>query len=110
MDFTYSYSEGTKDLSGFIEGKASNPNEVMDLLDKLTKPKSSVSISNSELDYIDFWCLEDGQIEMEIMQRGNDDFAVLDVPMAKQVVEVVFRSSGKKLVRDTLQELPIKWI
>jgi hypothetical protein len=115
MEFTYSYSDGTKNLESWFSGKASNPDEIKQLLDKSLKPKSGVLISLPESNEfgsgsIDFWRLEDGQIEMEILQGWHDDFAILDIPTAKQVVDMLFKSSVEKLVRDMLQELPIKWI
>ncbi len=48
---------------------------------------------------------------MEIMPYYDDkNFATVDISMAKQIVDVMFKLSEIKLFREKLQELPIKWI
>jgi hypothetical protein len=119
MEFTYTYSEGTKNPADIIVSKTSNPNEVKQFLDKLTQQKRSVSISfglypesaGSDWVEVDFPCFEDARIEMEIMPYCDDkNFATVDISMAKQIVDVMFKLPEIKLFREKLQELPIKWI
>jgi hypothetical protein len=119
MEFSYAYSEGTKNPADNFFGKTSNSSEVIKFLDKLKQPKRSVSISfgvysestGSDWVEIDFSCFKDARIETEIMPHCDDkNFATVDISMAKQIVDVMFKLSEIKLFREKLQELPIKWI
>jgi len=119
MEFSYAYSEGTKNPADNFFGKTSNSSEVIKFLDKLTQPKRSVSISfgvypestGSDWVEIDFSCFKDTRIEMEIMPYCNDEnFATVDISTSRQIVDVMFNLSEIKLFQEKLQELPIKWI
>ena len=114
MHFTYAYCEGTNVSSDIRVGKAFDPETVKCVLDKLTRPKRSVSVSidssGCRLGSADFYCLKDGKIEIEVLQDCNDDFAVIDIPLAKLVVDIIFEFSEGKAIRDMLNELPIEWI
>ena len=112
MEFNYVYSEGTKNPADFISGRTSDPHEVEPLLDRLTEPKKSLLLirPNPTDDSIDFWALGNGKIEIEIMPyHGNENFAAIDISMAKRLADVIFKSSDNKLFRQMLHELPIKW-
>jgi hypothetical protein len=111
MEFDYVYSEGTKNPSDFISGKTSDPDEVKVFLDKLTDPKRSMMIGyNSNFDSVDFLALGNGKIEIEIMPyHAIEDFATVDISMAKAVADLFFQSSDSNLFRQMLHELPIKW-
>ena len=113
MQLSYAFSECPGKPHEIIVGKTSRANEIKAFLDKLTKPKSHVCISlpdSTGFGSVDLWRLEDENIEMEIMQDCNDDFAVIDIPTAKRVVDVLFHFQRNRLIRDMLQELPIVWI
>ncbi len=119
MEFSYAYSDGTKNLKNWIYDKTSNSEEVKSFLDKLTEPKRGVAISfglypepiKPDWVDVDFHVFEKVGIEMEITPYFDDkNFATVDISMAKQIVGVMFKLSEIKLFREKLQELPIKWI
>jgi protein involved in sex pheromone biosynthesis len=51
-----------------------------------------------------------GSIEMEIMERCNDDFATVDIATAEQVIKVVMTDTRSLLLRQKLGDLQIDWI
>jgi hypothetical protein len=85
--------------------------EVTVQLDKLAGPKHSLMTSPPGLDgYLDFYIRDDGSIEMEIMERGNDDFATVDIETIKQVIEIAMTDTRTLLLRQKLDGLRIDWI
>ncbi|HEY1717018.1 MAG TPA: hypothetical protein VGH42_01840 [Verrucomicrobiae bacterium] len=61
---------------------------------------------------LDFHVLDDGSIEMEIMDidGSNDDFANVDIPISQQVVEIAWNDCRDLPLKQKLNDLPIKWI
>jgi hypothetical protein len=124
MEFSYAYSPGTRNPKDIVVGKTSDSNDVKKFLDKVTQPERSVSIDfglDSGLTKPDWVSVvfafykdnktKNNGIEMEIMPYDGDmNFASVDIPIAKQIADIMFKLSEIKLFRQELQKIPIKWI
>ena len=78
MNMGYSYSDGQKGSPVSERRETADVSEVVKHLHNLTQPRRSLLTSPPGVDgYLDFYVREDGSIEMEIMERGNDDFATV---------------------------------
>ena len=109
MNIEFSYSNG----KGSIECNVQNISELQKYIRQLSAPKASLYLSppNTKGAYLDFHTLDDGSIEMEIMEgRGINDFATVNVPTASQVVQIAWSDNRNLLLRQKLNDLPIKWI
>ena len=85
--------------------------EVVRHLHDLTQPKRSLMTTPPGLEgYLDFYVRDDGSIEMEIMERCDDDFATVDIEMAARVIEVAMTDTRGLPLRRKLDGLQIDWI
>jgi hypothetical protein len=60
--------------------------------------------------YLDFSVLDDGRIEMEIMEGDVDDFATVDVSTTARVMEIAMTDTRSAPLRQKLNGLPIDWL
>ena len=88
MKMSYCYSDGQKG-SQLESRETADISEIAKHLRDLTQHKHSLMTTPPGVDgYLDFYVREDGSIEMEIMERCNDDFATVDIATAEQVIKV----------------------
>ena len=102
--------EMTYTFCGSEERRSSDVAEMQQVVQRLTAPKTSV-VTNLDgwSGYLDFFVLDDGRIEMEIME-DDDHFAIIDVPTASRVIEIAMTDTSGKPLRQKLSGLPIDWL
>ena len=94
-----------------VSRETSEVSEMTKHLYDLTQPKRSLMTTPPGVDgYLDFHVRDDGSIEMEIMERCNDDFANVNVATAERVIQVAMTDTRELLLRQKLDGLPIDWI
>jgi hypothetical protein len=97
-------------FSGSEERRSSDAAEMQRVVQQLIAPKTSL-VTNLDgwNGYLDFFVLDDGQIEMEIME-DDDHFASIDVPTAVRVMEIAMSDTREIPLRQKLCDLPIEWL
>ena len=109
MNINFAYSTG-KDL---VECSVKDISELEKYIQQLSIPKASLYLSppNIKRGYLDFHTLDDGAIEMEIMEDNCvNEFAAVDVPMVSKVVKIAWSDNSNLQLRQKLNDLPIKWL
>ena len=109
MNVKYAYSNG----NGLNECEAKDISEIQKHVQELSVPKKSLYLSppNIKRGYLDFHTLDDGTIEMEIVEDDYaNDFATVDVSTASQVVNIAWSDNRNLPLRQKLNGLPIKWL
>jgi hypothetical protein len=78
---------------------------------QLVTPKSSL-VTNPEglKGYLDFHVLENNSIEMELLERSDDDFATVDISTAAHVVKIALTDTQDLPLRSKLEGLSINWL
>ena len=95
---------------GSEERRSSDVSEMRRVVEQLTTPKATLITNPDGCEgYLDFQVLDDGRIEMEIMER-DDDFATIDVTTAARVVEIAMTDTRTLPLRQKLSGLPIVWL
>jgi hypothetical protein len=104
----YSYSIG----KGLEEHEAKDIAELQKQVRQLSVPKRSLYLDIPAVKdgWLDFHVLNDGSIEMEILDGIDDDFAIVDIPMAAQIVEIALTDLRILPLRRKLDGLPIHWL
>jgi hypothetical protein len=104
----YSYSAG----KGLEEYEAKDISELKKQARQLYVPNRSLFLNppSSKDGYLDFHVLDDGSIEMEILDGLDDDFATVDIPISEQVIEIMWSDCRNLPLKQKLNDLPIKWI
>jgi hypothetical protein len=104
----YSYSAG----KGLEEHEAKDISELQKQVRQLCVPKRSLYLSppSAKGGYLDFHVLDDGSIEMEILDGFDDDFATVDIPISEQIIEIIWTDCRNLPLKQKLNDLPIKWI
>ena len=108
---TYIYSTGTK--AALLEAQPRQTSDVEELrqcIRQLKMPKCSLHTNPPRVDYLDFYVLDDGSIEMEFIEQGDDVFARVDIGMAERVIEVAMTDTRCLSLRQKLDGLQIDWI
>ena len=106
MNINFSYSTG----KGSIKCSAKDISELEKYVQQLSVPKTSLYLSPPNTMYLDFHNRADGSIEMEIMERGVNDFATVDVSIAFQIVQIAWNDDRDLPLKQKLVGLPIKWL
>ena len=102
--------EVTYTFCGSEQRRSSDVDAMQGLVQQLTTPKASLITNPAGCKgYLDFFVLDDGSIQMEIMER-DDDFATVDVPMAGRVIEIAMIDTRDIPLREKLSGLPIHWL
>ena len=85
--------------------------QIQPFLSQLTQPKAYLLINFPNLN-LDFTVLEDGEIEMEIMDSspGRDHFALVTVTDAEIVTEVAIEHWGTDSLRPLLSDQALRWL
>ena len=110
MKINFAYSTAEK---GLVEDSVKDISELQKYVQQLSIPKTSLYLSppNTKGAYLDFHTLDDGSIEMEIMEgRGINDFATLDVLTASQIIQIAWNDDRSLSLKQKLNGLPIKWL
>jgi hypothetical protein len=104
----YSYSTG----KGLEEHEAKDISELQKQVRQLCVPKRSLYLSppSAKGGYLDFHVLDDGSIEMEILDGLDNDFATVNIPISEQVIEIMWTDCRNLPLRQKLNDLLIKWI
>jgi hypothetical protein len=102
--------EATYSFNGGDERRSSDVAEMQRVVQQLTAPKTSVVTNLDGWDgYLDFFVLDDGRIQMEIME-DDDHFATVDAPTVARVIEIAMTDTSRLPLRQKLSELPIDWL
>jgi hypothetical protein len=98
-------------LGGAEERRSSDVSEMQRVIQQLIVPKMSL-VTNLDgwNGYLDFSVLDDGRIEMEIMEGDVDDFATVDVSTTARVMEIAMTDTRSAPLRQKLNGLPIDWL
>jgi hypothetical protein len=103
-------NEVTYSFSGNGQQRSSDVAEMSRIVRQLVIPKTTLVTNPSSCKgYLDFFVLDDGQIEMEIFEN-DDDFATVDVETAVRVMEIAMIDTRELPLRQKLAGLPIDWL
>ena len=111
MPQAINYSFSTAENRNLAERETTDLDELLPVARQLTTPKTALYTHPRNLDgYLDFYVLDDGSIEMEIMERYVNDFAVIDASTAEHVIRIAMTDERDTTLRDKLHSLQLQWL